>query len=52
MKIYKIQNRYVALTRTTQGGYIDYAPTRLEAITKGLERVKATLYKSNNLLIL
>lgn len=52
MKIYKIGNLYAILTRTKQGGFIDYAPTRMDAIAKGLERIKATLYKSNNLLII
>lgn len=52
MKIYKIGNRYAVLTRTSQGRYVDYAPTRMQAIEKGLQHIKDTLYSPNNLLII
>jgi hypothetical protein len=56
MKIYKIGNIYVALTRTIEGGekrgYVDYARTRMEAIEKGLEHIKNTMYHRGNLLVL
>ena len=52
MKIYKIGNIYAVLTRTKQGGFLDYAPTRLQAIEKGLQHIKDTMYQSGNLLIL
>lgn len=53
MKIYKIGNIYAVLTRIKgQGGYVDYARTRSEAIDKGLEHIKDTLYSVNNLLII
>lgn len=52
MKIYKIGSMYAVLTRTSQGGFIDYAKTRSEAIEKGLQHIKNTMYAHNNLLII
>jgi hypothetical protein len=52
MKIYKIGNIYAVLTRTKQGGFLDYARTRAEAIEKGLQHIKDTMYHRGNLLVL
>ena len=52
MKIYKVGNIYAVLTRTKAGGFLDYARTRSEAIEKGLQHIKDTLYAKNNLLII
>ena len=56
MKIYKLGNIYAVLTRTIEQGekrgYVDYAKTREQAIEKGLQHVKDTLYKAGNLLVI
>ena len=58
MKIIYIQalKKYAVLTRTIDGGekrgFVDYAPTRLQAIEKGLQHIKDTMYHRGNLLIL